>query len=115
MKYLRFTDDEVDASNLNRTYAENESLRNVCLSQPEFSGMESNNAIQFNLDGRPTFSFSQPAHVEDLLLGTQLQAFTQPSQVYILLHEFFQLMCCYFEKNIFITLCSACSKTPSKD
>ena len=47
--------------------------------------MESNDTIQFNLDRRPTFSFSQPAHVEDLLLGTQLQ-FTQPSQVRSLLN-----------------------------
>ncbi|XP_071569597.1 serine/threonine-protein kinase grp isoform X1 [Temnothorax nylanderi] len=70
--------DEVDGRNrLNQ--AEDENLRNVCLSQPEFPGME-NDAIQFNLGNRPTFSFSQPAHVEDLLLGTQLQAFTQPSQ-----------------------------------
>lgn len=52
------------------------------MSQPEFPGVESDDGIQFNLDRRPTFSFSQPAHVEDLLLGTQLQAFTQPSQVY---------------------------------
>lgn len=45
--------------------------------------MKSNSAIQINLDGRPAFSFSQPAHVEDLLLCTQLQAMqqTQPSQV----------------------------------
>jgi len=78
MKYLWFIGDQVDGRN--QTYVEDENLRNVCLSQPEFPGME-NDAIQFNLDGRPTFSFSQPAHVEDLLLGTQLQVFTQPSQV----------------------------------
>ncbi|XP_011694400.1 PREDICTED: serine/threonine-protein kinase grp isoform X2 [Wasmannia auropunctata] len=72
--------DQVDGRNhLNQAYAEDENLRNVCLSQPELPGMESDDTIQFNLDTRPTFSFSQPAHVEDLLLGTQLQ-FTQPSQ-----------------------------------
>ncbi|XP_020287477.1 serine/threonine-protein kinase grp [Pseudomyrmex gracilis] len=72
--------DEVDGPNhLNQTNVEDENLRNVCLSQPEFLGMESNNAIQFNLDERPPFSFSQPAHVDDLLC-TQLQTLTQPSQ-----------------------------------
>ncbi|XP_018050813.1 PREDICTED: serine/threonine-protein kinase grp isoform X2 [Atta colombica] len=69
-------DDEADGRNYR---IEDENLRNVCLSQPEFPGIESSDTIQFNLDRRPTFSFSQPAHVEDLLLGTQLQ-FTQPSQ-----------------------------------
>ncbi|KAL0115596.1 hypothetical protein PUN28_010839 [Cardiocondyla obscurior] len=70
--------DQVDG--WNRFYeVEDENLRNVCLSQPEFPRME-NNVIQFNLDERSKFSFSQPAHVEDLLLGTQLQAFTQQSQ-----------------------------------
>nr|XP_012235471.1 PREDICTED: serine/threonine-protein kinase grp [Linepithema humile] len=63
-----------------QAWAEDESLRNVCLSQPEFPGMESISATEFNLTERPTFSFSQPAHVEDLLLCTQLQAMTQPSQ-----------------------------------
>ncbi|XP_029155770.1 serine/threonine-protein kinase grp isoform X2 [Nylanderia fulva] len=72
--------DEVDArSRLNQMSTEDESLRNVCLSQPEFPQMDSNSTIQFNLDERPA-SFSQPAHVEDLLLCTQLQALTQPSQ-----------------------------------
>lgn len=72
--------DERGARNqLNQAYTEAENLRNVCLSQPEFPGMDCTDSIQFNLDGRQ-FSFSQPAHVEDLLLGTQLQAFTQASQ-----------------------------------
>ncbi|XP_019700413.1 serine/threonine-protein kinase grp isoform X3 [Harpegnathos saltator] len=72
--------DEPDGRN--PAYTEDENLRNVCLSQPELPGMESNSVIQFNLNGRPAFSFSQPAHVEDLLLCTQLQAMqqTQPSQ-----------------------------------
>jgi len=65
-----------------QTYAEDENLRNVCLSQPEFPGIENNDTIEFNLDRRPAFSFSQPAHVEDLLLCTQLQNMTQPSQVH---------------------------------
>ncbi|XP_026827165.1 serine/threonine-protein kinase grp isoform X2 [Ooceraea biroi] len=73
--------DQLDGRNtVNPAYAEDENLRNVCLSQPEFPGGESNDAIEFNLDGRPAFSFSQPAHVEDLLLCTQLQTLTQPSQ-----------------------------------
>jgi len=71
----------VDGQKQNQAYVEDESLRNVCLSQPEFPGMESIGATQINLNERPTFSFSQPAHVEDLLLCTQLQAMTQPSQV----------------------------------
>ncbi|XP_012534184.2 serine/threonine-protein kinase grp [Monomorium pharaonis] len=78
-----FTGDETDMRyHLNRhmqAYTEDENLRNACLSQPEFPWMESNNAIQFNLDGRQ-FSFSQPAHVDDLIVATQLQAFTQASQ-----------------------------------
>ncbi|KAL6263823.1 hypothetical protein P5V15_003906 [Pogonomyrmex californicus] len=74
-----FARDQVDGRNyLNQT--EDESLRNVCLSQPEFPGVENNDIIRFNLDERPTFSFSQPAHMEDMLVATQLQAFTQPSQ-----------------------------------
>lgn len=82
-----FTGDERGARNqLNQAYTEAENLRNVCLSQPEFPGMDCTDSIQFNLDGRQ-FSFSQPAHVEDLLLGTQLQAFTQASQVHSLLNE----------------------------
>ncbi|KMQ93264.1 serine threonine-protein kinase grp-like protein [Lasius niger] len=73
--------DEVDArSHLNQTSTEYESLRNVCLSQPEFPRTDGSNTIQFNLDERPAFSFSQPAHMEDLLLCTQLQVLTQPSQ-----------------------------------
>ncbi|KAH0954187.1 hypothetical protein HN011_000098 [Eciton burchellii] len=73
--------DQLDGRNYSdQTYAENENLRNVCLSQPEFPGIENNDTIEFNLDGRPAFSFSQPAHVEDLLLCTQLQNMTQPSQ-----------------------------------
>ncbi|XP_029669277.1 serine/threonine-protein kinase grp [Formica exsecta] len=73
--------DEVDArSHLSQASTEDESLRNVCLSQPEFPRTDNGNTIQFNLDERPAFSFSQPAHMEDLLLCTQLQVLTQPSQ-----------------------------------
>lgn len=72
----------MDGQRQDQAYAEDENLRNVCLSQPEFPGMEeSSGATQFNLNERPMFSFSQPAHVDDLLLCTQLQAMTQPSQV----------------------------------
>jgi len=82
IKYSQFIGDEVDArSHLNLASTEDESLRNVCLSQPEFPRTDNGNTIQFNLDERPAFSFSQPAHMEDLLLCTQLQALTQPSQV----------------------------------
>lgn len=80
MREILFTDDMDGPSYLDHTNIEDENLRNVCLSQPEFLGMKSNTAIQFNLDERPLFSFSQPAHVEDLLC-TQLQTLTQPSQV----------------------------------
>lgn len=66
---------------MNQASTEDESLRNVCLSQPEFPRTDNGNTIQFNLDERPAFSFSQPAHIEDLFLCTQLQALTQPSQV----------------------------------
>lgn len=69
-------------------------MANVCLSQPELPGMENNDLIQINLDERPAFSFSQPAHIDDLLLCTQLQAMqhTQPSQV------------CYFYQMCFMSL-----------
>lgn len=80
MRKIQFIDEMDGPNHLNQTNVEDENLRNVCLSQPEFLGMESNNAIQFNLDERPPFSFSQPAHVDDLLC-TQLQTLTQPSQV----------------------------------
>ncbi|XP_043286485.1 serine/threonine-protein kinase grp [Venturia canescens] len=67
-KYMRFDDEE--------------NLTRLCLSQPELPGMENISTVQMNLEERPGFSFSQPAHVEDLLLCTQLQAIqnTQTSQ-----------------------------------
>lgn len=73
----------MDGQNHLQINSENENLMNVCLSQPEFPGMEGNDMIQINLDRRPVSSFSQPAHVEDLLLCTQLQTiqYTQSSQV----------------------------------
>lgn len=71
--------DETDS----RQMLEDENLTRFCLSQPELLGMENTNAVQINLEERPGFSFSQPAHIEDLLLCTQVQnkQFTQPSQV----------------------------------
>ncbi|XP_076678572.1 serine/threonine-protein kinase grp [Andrena cerasifolii] len=70
--------DETDS----RQMLEDENLTRFCLSQPELLGMENTNAAQINLEERPGFSFSQPAHIEDLLLCTQVQnkQFTQPSQ-----------------------------------
>lgn len=62
---------------------DDEHLTRLCLSQPELPGMDHFGSVHINLEERPGFSFSQPAHVEDLLLCTQLQAMpnTQTSQV----------------------------------
>ncbi|XP_053977909.1 serine/threonine-protein kinase grp isoform X1 [Hylaeus volcanicus] len=69
--------DETDS----RQVLQDENSTRFCLSQPELPGVEIN-AVQINLEERPGFSFSQPAHIEDLLLCTQAQTkqFTQPSQ-----------------------------------
>ncbi|XP_033222243.1 serine/threonine-protein kinase grp isoform X2 [Belonocnema kinseyi] len=58
---------------------EEEVLMRTCLSQPELPGKETNGLSTFTIEERPGFSFSQPAHMEDLLLSTQLQtlAYTQ--------------------------------------
>lgn len=98
---------------MSQASTEDESLRNVCLSQPEFPRTDNGNTIQFNLDERPAFSFSQPAHMEDLLLCTQLQVLTQPSQVqYTLLNNVSR----YISRiNNPIILYSTCSKIHSKD
>lgn len=71
--------DEVDS----RQVLEEENLTRFCLSQPELLVVQNVNAAQINLEERPGFSFSQPAHIEDLLLCTQVQTkqFTQASQV----------------------------------
>lgn len=58
---------------------EEENLTRFCLSQPELPGMKNDGSVHINLEERPGFSFSQPAHVEDLLLCTQLQT-TQHTQ-----------------------------------
>ncbi|XP_003705992.1 serine/threonine-protein kinase grp [Megachile rotundata] len=64
-----------------RQVLEDENLTRFCLSQPELPTTENANAVQINLEERPGFSFSQPAHIEDLLLCTQVQTkFTQASQ-----------------------------------
>ncbi|XP_076240707.1 serine/threonine-protein kinase grp [Calliopsis andreniformis] len=70
--------DETDS----RQMLEDENLTRFGLSQPELLGIDNNSMTQFGLEERPKFSFSQPAHIEDLLLCTQIQnkQFTQPSQ-----------------------------------
>lgn len=59
------------------------------MSQPELPAIENANPVQINLEERPGFSFSQPAHIEDLLLCTQVQtkSFTQASQVVHILND----------------------------
>ncbi|XP_017886300.1 serine/threonine-protein kinase grp isoform X1 [Ceratina calcarata] len=70
--------DEIDS----RHGLEDENLTRYCLSQPELPTVESASAVGINLEERPGFSFSQPAHLEDLLLSTQVQnkQFTQSQQ-----------------------------------
>ncbi|XP_066586977.1 serine/threonine-protein kinase grp [Prorops nasuta] len=53
-----------------------------CLSQPELPREENLNSVNINLETREGISFSQPAHMEDLLISTQVQMLqqTQPSQ-----------------------------------
>ncbi|XP_076759826.1 serine/threonine-protein kinase grp [Xylocopa sonorina] len=70
--------DETDS----RQVLEDENLTRFCLSQPELPAVESFNAVEINFDERLGFSFSQPAHIEDLLLCTQVQTkqLTQASQ-----------------------------------
>ncbi|XP_060825265.1 serine/threonine-protein kinase grp [Bombus pascuorum] len=77
--YIR--SDETDFEN-RRQAIEHENLTRFCLSQPELPGIENANPVEINLEERPGFSFSQPAHIEDLLLCTQVQnkQFTQTSQ-----------------------------------
>lgn len=62
---------------------ENENITRFGLSQPELFRVDNGNMTQINFDERPGFSFSQPAHIENLLLCTQVQnkQFTQQSQV----------------------------------
>ena len=74
--------DETDS----RQILEDEKLARFCLSQPELPVIGNANPVQINLEERPGFSLSQPAHIEDLLLCTQVQTkpFTQASQVHIL-------------------------------
>lgn len=73
--YIR--SDETDAK---QVAAEDE--MQFCLSQPELSVADNMSGVQINLEERPGFSFSQPAHIEDLLLCTQVQTkqLTQQSQ-----------------------------------
>lgn len=73
--------DEADS----RQMLEDENLTRLCLSQPELPRIE-NNASEINLEEQPGFSFSQPAHIEDLLVCTQVQnKLTEASQVIQLL------------------------------
>ncbi|XP_078053386.1 serine/threonine-protein kinase grp [Augochlora pura] len=69
--------DETDS----RHMLEDENLTRFCLSQPELPRIQ-NNVIEINLEEQPGFSFSQPAHIEDLLVCTQVQnkQLTQASQ-----------------------------------
>ncbi|KAK1122622.1 hypothetical protein K0M31_009065 [Melipona bicolor] len=75
-RYIR--PDETDSKQI----LEDEKLARFCLSQPELLAIENANPVQINFEERPGFSFSQPAHIEDLLLCTQVQTkpFTQASQ-----------------------------------
>lgn len=63
-------------------HTEEENPGRFCLSQPELFGVENVNIANVKVDERPGLSFSQPAHIEDLLLCTQVQALqcTQQSQ-----------------------------------
>ncbi|XP_076295391.1 serine/threonine-protein kinase grp [Lasioglossum baleicum] len=69
--------DETDS----RQMLEDENLTRFCLSQPELPRVQ-NNVVEINLEEQPGFSFSQPAHIEDLLVCTQVQnkQLTQASQ-----------------------------------
>lgn len=71
--------DETDGKNM---HSENEDLTRFCLSQPELLGVDNIDTAHINLEERPAFSFSQPVHIEDLLLYSQLQPYqlTQQSQ-----------------------------------
>ncbi|XP_031847438.1 serine/threonine-protein kinase grp isoform X1 [Nomia melanderi] len=66
--------DEADS----RQMLEDENLTRFCLSQPELPRIE-NNASEINLEKQPGFSFSQPAHIEDLLVCTHVYS-TQETQ-----------------------------------
>ncbi|XP_033340115.1 serine/threonine-protein kinase grp [Megalopta genalis] len=68
--------DETDSTQM----LKDENLR-FCLSQPELPRVQ-NNVVEINLEEQPGFSFSQPAHIEDLLVCTQVQnkQLTQASQ-----------------------------------
>lgn len=70
----------IDETDSKQVHSEDENMTRFCLSQPELPGIENVNAAHINLEER--FSFSQPAHIEDLLLCTQVQAkqLTQQSQ-----------------------------------
>lgn len=77
--------DVVDGFRSKRLLIEDEeSMTKICYSQPE---LIENDIITsaFTTKECPNFSFSQPAHMEDLLLSTQLQTLpnTQTSQVLI--------------------------------
>lgn len=63
-------------------HVEEENSARFCLSQPELCGEENVNLVNIKVDERPGLSFSQPAHIEDLLLSTQIQTLqcTQASQ-----------------------------------
>lgn len=67
--------DETDSrTNLKRLHPDDEeNLTRFCLSQPELPGVENVHSVRINLEERPAFSFSQPAHMEDLLLCSQVQ------------------------------------------
>ncbi|XP_076651707.1 serine/threonine-protein kinase grp [Halictus rubicundus] len=69
--------DETDS----RQMLEDENSTRFCLSQPELIRVQ-NNVVEINLEEQPGFSFSQPAHIEDLLVCTQVQnkQLTQASQ-----------------------------------
>ncbi|XP_012288696.1 serine/threonine-protein kinase grp [Orussus abietinus] len=71
--------DQIDGFDLKRMHYDHQDLKRLCLSQPELPGMENINYQRINFVERPAFCFSQPAHMEDLLLSSQLHA-TQHTQ-----------------------------------
>ena len=93
--------DVVDGFRAKRIHFDDEeSSAKLCLSQPELPGIENHGLSTFTIEERPGFSFSQPAHMEDLLLSTQLQTLpnTQTSQVLNYSYSFSPKLYCIFTK-----------------
>ncbi|XP_014612143.1 PREDICTED: serine/threonine-protein kinase grp-like [Polistes canadensis] len=74
-----------------------------CLSQPDFVGEENVNIENMKLDEKTGFSFSQPAHIEDLLLCTQPMQCTAHSSSQTPFQQLVRRMTRFFVKTDFET------------